>query len=176
MKNMRAHFLYYLTAAIAAFGIIFICVSFFSSLSPAADNPLKQAIEFDLSTLEEGEHIKLDIYGDVIYIRHRTPEDIKAVRVAQASSPDLERDADRLLSFKGKKDPRYIIVRANSSPWCFATPSFGDFEDQGGWYCISRGTHFDGSGRARKGPDMDLKVPRNARLISKTTVQFLNTP
>lgn len=175
MGNLRTNFVYYLTAVIAIFGITALCSSLFTSFSPAADNAANKPIEFDLSSLAEGEHVRLNIYGSPVFIRHRSPEDIKAAQASYHSARYPERDEDRLLAYNGQKDPRYIILKGNSGPWCYVTPNFGDYKEQGGWSCVARGSHFDGSGRVQKGPDMNLEIPYNARLSSRTTVKFLKS-
>jgi len=48
LRSIRANFLYYLTIAVAVFGIAALCIPFFSSLAPAADNSAP-VIEFDLT-------------------------------------------------------------------------------------------------------------------------------
>lgn len=166
-----------MTAAVAAFGIVALCVPLFNSLSPAADNTAPTVIEFDLNSLAEGEHVRLDIFGKLVYIRHRSLKDIEAVHASYDSAKIPERDVNRLLGYKGQKDPKYIILEGRNGPWCLVSPNNGDYKDQGGWACFPRASHFDGSGRIQKGPDYsNLKVPRNARYSSMTTVQFFENP
>jgi len=176
LRSIRASFLYYLTIAVAVFGIAALCIPFFNSLAPAADNSAP-VIEFDLTSLAEGEHVRLNVLGKLIYIRHRSLKDIEAVHASYDRARYQERDIDRLLGYKGHKDPKYIILEGQIGPWCFVSPNSGDYKDQGGWACFPRASHFDGSGRIQKGPDSsNLKVPRNARYSSMTTVQFFEHP
>ena len=162
-----------MTAAVAALGIAALCVSFFTSLSPAADKWPGKVIEFDLTSLVEGEHVRLNIFGKPVFIRHRSPADIEAVHRSYESLGYPVRDEDRLLAYEGHKDPRYIILEGLDGRGYVTTANMGDFEAQGGWYSIGSASHFDGSGRLQKGLGGNMRVPPNARLSSMTTVQFL---
>ncbi|EOX99606.1 Ubiquinol-cytochrome C reductase iron-sulfur subunit [Theobroma cacao] len=83
----------------------------------------------------------------------RTEEDIKVANsVDIASLRDPQEDAVRV------KNPEWlIVVGVCTHLGCIPLPNAGDF---GGWFCPCHGSHYDVSGRIRKGPaPYNLEVP-----------------
>merc|ERR1712097_78210 len=91
--------------------------------------------------------------GKPVFIRHRTPDEI-------ASSEAVSLDELR--------DPETDASRVESSEWlvvmgicthlgCVPIANAGDY---GGWFCPCHGSHYDVSGRIRKGPaPLNLEIP-----------------
>lgn len=178
MELGRRKFLFLTTGAVAGVGVIAISRPFLGHMNPADDAPSRQYTDIDISDLKEGEQILLKINSEHIYIRHRRPSDIEAVRRAEQAHDDLQPDEERLRAFEGKKDPRFIIVNARSNRWGhIAMPASGDFSDEGGWYSQHYANHYDGSGRMRKGAGRraDLKIPIY-EYISPTKIRFFKGP
>jgi ubiquinol-cytochrome c reductase iron-sulfur subunit len=90
----------------------------------------------------------------VTYInRRRTEDDIKlANSIDVGSLRHPEEDAERV------KNPEWLIVIGVCTHLgCIPLPNAGDF---GGWFCPCHGSHYDISGRIRKGPaPFNLEVP-----------------
>jgi ubiquinol-cytochrome c reductase iron-sulfur subunit len=84
------------------------------------------------------------IDGKPICIRRRTGEEIKAVRETPVDSlRDPESDESRVV------DPEWVVVSAVCPhAGCEALAGLGDYK---GWLCFCHASHFDLSGRIRKG-------------------------
>ena len=55
-----------------------------------------------------------------------------------------------------------------SSPGCVPVANMGDY---GGYYCPCHGSHYDASGRIRKGPaPLNLEVPEYSFLDDETLI------
>lgn len=110
-------------------------------------------IEIKLSDVPEGKTMLFKWRGKPLYVRHRTPEDIenmKNINVAELRDP--QDDADRT------KDPKWLVVIGVCTHLgCVPIANSGDYQ---GFYCPCHGSHYDLSGRIRKGPaPLNLEVP-----------------
>lgn len=75
---------------------------------------------------------------------HQTEEDVKlADSVELGSLPDPQEDSQRV------KNPEWLVVGLCTQLGCVPLPNAADF---GGWFCLCHGSHYDISGRIRKGP------------------------
>lgn len=110
--------------------------------------------EINLDEISEGQTRTYEWRGKPIFVKHRTANEIKrerAVQVSQLRHP--EKDEDRV-----QKDEWLVVIAVCSHLGCVPVANAGDF--MGGYYCPCHGTHFDGSGRIRKGPaPLNLEVP-----------------
>jgi len=123
------------------------------TMSPAADVLAMANIEVDLSKVSEGENLTLKWRGKPLFVRHRTEDEIrKAVEDDKESLRDQQCDKDRVL------DPKYLIVLGVCTHLgCVPIANSGDW---GGYFCPCHGSHYDTSGRIRKGPaPLNLEVP-----------------
>ncbi len=126
--------------------------------------------EVDLSGLEVGQAIKVFWQGKPVFIRRRTPEEIR--QSEETPLADLKDKQARNDNLTGKVDAEdknrvenagYIVVvgvctHLGCVPLGTAQGEVrGDF---GGWFCPCHGSHYDNSGRIRKGPAPEnLPVP-----------------
>ncbi|RDX75436.1 hypothetical protein CR513_44674, partial [Mucuna pruriens] len=123
------------------------------SMSASKDVLALASLEVDLSSIEPGTTVTVKWRGKPVFIRRRTEDDIKlANSVDVGSLRDPQQDADRV------KDPEWLIVIGVCTHLgCIPLPNAGDF---GGWFCPCHGSHYDISGRIRKGPaPYNLEVP-----------------
>ncbi|GLT68730.1 hypothetical protein SLA2020_409350 [Shorea laevis] len=128
-------------------------LKFVLSMSASKDVLALASIEVDLSSIEPGTTVTVKWRGKPVFIRRRTEEDIKlANRVDMTSLRDPQLDSDRV------KNPEWLIVIGVCTHLgCIPLPNAGDF---GGWFCPCHGSHYDISGRIRKGPaPYNLEVP-----------------
>ena len=102
--------------------------------------------------------------GKPVFIRHRTPEEIKAAEAVNARR--AARSADRQRA-RARSREWLILVGVCTHLGCVplgkkpADPR-GEY---GGWFCPCHGSHYDTSGRIRKGPaPQNLVVPDYAFL------------
>ncbi|XP_010524238.1 PREDICTED: cytochrome b-c1 complex subunit Rieske-4, mitochondrial-like [Tarenaya hassleriana] len=123
------------------------------SMSASKDVLALATLEVDLSSIEPGTTVTVKWRGKPVFIRRRTDEDIKL-----ANSVDLLSLRDPQLDAERVKNPEWlIVVGVCTHLGCIPLPNAGDF---GGWFCPCHGSHYDISGRIRKGPaPYNLEVP-----------------
>lgn len=110
-------------------------------------------VEIDLSAIPEGKSVVMKWTGKPLFIRHRTDAEIEAEKAVDLSTlRDVEHDDARV-----QKDKWLVIVGVCTHLGCVPISDAGDF---GGYYCPCHGSHYDCSGRIRKGPaPLNLPVP-----------------
>lgn len=166
----RRDFLYLATGAAAAVGAAAVAWPFIDSMNPAADTLALASIDVDLAPVAVGQAITVTWRGKPVFIRHRTEEEIAAARAVDLSElPDPQPDEERVVQ------PQWLVmvgicthlgcVPLGQKP----TDPKGDF---GGWFCPCHGSHYDTSGRIRKGPAPEnLLVPEYA-FLDDTTIRL----
>ncbi|MGB0671660.1 MAG: ubiquinol-cytochrome c reductase iron-sulfur subunit, partial [Rhodospirillales bacterium] len=141
----RRDFLLYATSAVGAIGTGLAVWPFINSMNPAADTLALASIEVDLSSLEEGQAIKVMWRGKPVFIRYRTPEEIKAAEdVDLGVLVDPQADDTRV-----EKPEILIVVGVCTHLGCIpvGTDVGSERGEFGGWYCPCHGSHYDTSGR-----------------------------
>ena len=154
----RRDFLLVATSTVGAVGTGLALWPFVDSMNPAADVLALASTEVDLSAIEEGQAITVVWRGKPVFIRYRTAEEISQAEADdKAALPDPENDADRV-----QKPEWLIMVGVCTHLGCIplgqkASDAKGEF---GGWFCPCHGSHYDTSGRIRKGPaPINLEIP-----------------
>ena len=149
----RRDFLYLATGAFAAIGAANIVWPLIHQMNPDASVKALASIEVDLSAIETGQSITVTWRGKPVFIRRRTEDEIAVAReVPVADLPDPQGDADRV-----QKDEWLVMVGICTHLGCVPLGQAGDFN---GWFCPCHGSHYDTSGRIRKGPaPKNLEVP-----------------
>ena len=135
--------------------------------NPSADTLALASVEFDLTKVEAGQQVTINWRGKPLFVRNRTPAEIdRAVKDDNAHLPDPQRDEDR---HKPGKAQWLVLVGSCTHLGCVPTFGGGDY---GGWFCPCHGSHYDTSGRIRKGPaPKNLVVPEYA-FLSDTKVKI----
>ena len=166
----KRDFLFISTAAVGAVGTAFAAWPFIDQMNPAADTLALSTTEVDLKPIEEGQSITVVWRGKPVFIRHRTAKEIKdSENVKTADLIDPEADADRV-----KKPEWLVMVGICTHLGCIpkgnkSGEKKGDF---GGWFCPCHGSHYDVSGRIRKGPaPKNLPVPSYS-FLSDTNIKI----
>jgi ubiquinol-cytochrome c reductase iron-sulfur subunit len=151
----RRDFLYIATGAVGVVGIGAAVWPFIDQMNPSADVLALASIEVDLSAIEAGQAIKVSWRGQPVFIRHRTDEEIEVARAVLLDDlPDPEADSDRV---KPGKDQWLVMIGVCTHFGCIPLGERGDFN---GWLCPCHGSHYDTSGRIRKGPaPLNLEIP-----------------
>jgi len=156
----RRDFINVATVAMAAVGGGLTAWPFISQMNPSADVLAASKIEVDLSPIKAGQAIKLMWQGKPVFIRHRTEKEIAEARNVNISDlRDPQTDADRV----NTEHPAWlVVVGVCTHLGCIPTGTAqgetkGDFD---GWFCPCHGSHYDTSGRIRRGPaPTNLEVP-----------------
>ncbi len=150
----RRDFLYLTAGAMAAAGTAIAVWPLIDSMNPAADMRALASAEADLEPIEPGQRITVKWRGNPVFISRRTPEEIaKAKADDTLEIPDPEPDSARV-----QRDEWLIVVGVCTHLGCIPTGQ-GPASPRGewdGWFCPCHGSHYDTSGRIRKGP-----APRN---------------
>jgi ubiquinol-cytochrome c reductase iron-sulfur subunit len=157
-SGTRRDFLHLMSASLAGFGTLAVAWPLIDSLNPSADVLALSSIEVDLSAIEVGQAITVKWRGKPVFVRRRTPEEIKeAENVDIATLRDPQPDSARV-----QKPEWLILVGVCTHLGCVPQgqkPSEprGQF---GGWFCPCHGSEYDTSGRIRRGPaPLNLAVP-----------------
>lgn len=145
----RRDFLHIATGAVGTVGAAAAFWPLIDQMNPAADMLSLAQIEVDLSSIAKGQAIKVLWRGKPVFIRRRTEAEIaQANEVIVSELPDPEPDSDRV-----RRPEWLILVGVCTHFGCVPLSHRGDY---GGWFCPCHWSHYDTSGRIRKGP-----APRN---------------
>jgi len=139
-------FLYAATARVAVLQAI-------SYLSPSADVLALSSLEVDIAKVLEGTSTTVMWRGKPVFIRHRNAREIASAKADDKTQlRDPQPDASRV------QDEKWLIVMGICTHFgCVPVVGLGDY---GGWFCPCHGSHYDTSGRIRKGPaPLNLEVP-----------------
>ena len=160
----RRDFLMVATGAMATVGAIATAWPFINNLNPAADTLALSSIEVNVNAIAVGQAITVKWRGKPVFIRHRTPEEIKeAETVKLAELPDPQTDTARVTDTARKVRPEWlIVVGVCTHLGCvpLGTKQGDPRGEYNGWFCPCHGSQYDTSGRIRKGPaPANLAVP-----------------
>lgn len=167
----RRDFIHIATGAAAAAAAGAVVWPLVTQMGPAADTLAAGSVDIDLSKVAEGQQLKVLWRGKPVFVRHRTAEEIaKAEAVEAVDLIDPQTDTERLRpDMEGNLRPQYLVMVGVCTHFgCIPVGEAGDFE---GWYCPCHGSHYDTSGRIRKGPaPLNLEVP-TYEYISDTVIK-----
>ncbi len=176
----RRDFLYVATGMAGVVGAAAVAWPFIDQMRPDASTLAASSIEVDVSSVTPGMSLTVKWRGKPVFIRNRTPEEIKAAqevpvadlkdpvaRNANISSDAQATDIDRTAG-EGKEN-WLVMVGVCTHLGCVPLGQQGDF---GGWFCPCHGSHYDTAGRIRKGPAPEnLHIP-NFQFISDTMIRI----
>jgi ubiquinol-cytochrome c reductase iron-sulfur subunit len=160
----RRDFLMVSTGAMGAIGTIAVAWPFINNLNPAADTLALSTVEVNVAPVQVGQAITVKWRGKPLFIRHRTPEEIKAAEAVPLSElRDPQTDNSRVTDTAKKVRPEWLImVGVCTHLGCVPLGNNpGDPKGEfGGWFCPCHGSMYDTSGRIRKGPaPLNLAIP-----------------
>lgn len=128
-------------------------VDLIGTLSATADVLALAKIEVSMASIPEGKNVVLKWRGKPVFIRHRTQSEIDEANAVDVKDlRDPQEDSERT------QQPEWLVmVGVCTHLGCVPIGESGDF---GGWFCPCHGSHYDISGRIRKGPaPLNLEVP-----------------
>lgn len=154
----RRDFLLIATSTVAAAGAALAAWPFIDSMNPAADTLALASTGVDLGPIEVGQRITVVWRGKPVFIDHRPEKEIEAAEAVPLNElVDPQPDAARV-----QKPEWLVVVGVCTHLGCIplgqkSSEPRGDF---GGWFCPCHGSHYDTSGRIRRGPaPANLAVP-----------------
>jgi ubiquinol-cytochrome c reductase iron-sulfur subunit len=158
VETNRRDILYIATGAAAAVAVGGVAWPLISQMNPDASTLALASTEVDLSAIPLGQIVTVKWRGKPIFVRHRTPQEIKAAEdVPLADLPDPEPDSKRV-----QKPEWLVIIGVCTHLGCIPTSKAGEYD---GWFCPCHGSTYDVSGRIRSGPaPSNLEVPTYAFL------------
>ena len=150
----RRDFLFTASYALGAVGVGAAMWPLIDQMNPDASVKALATTEVDISNIGLGKTITVLWRGKPVFIRRRTQEEIsKAQNVNLKELKDPQKDEDRV-----KKSEWLIMTGVCTHLGCIPLGDKGDF---GGWFCPCHGSHYDTSGRIRKGPaPTNLEIPK----------------
>jgi ubiquinol-cytochrome c reductase iron-sulfur subunit len=181
-SGSRRDFLYYATAGT---GVVVTGAAVWplaNSMNPSADVQAASQMRVDVGGVAVGTQLTVLFLGKPVFIRHRTEEEIAAARevpledlvdqdarnanMAEADASDENRS---LADFAGENTGEWL-VQIGVCTHLGCVPIGDGAGDFGGWFCPCHGSHYDGSGRIRRGPAPEnLPIPA-AEFVDETTI------
>lgn len=179
-EGTRRDFLYYATGGAAVVATGAAVWPLVNQMNPSADVRAMSSIRVDISGVEEGTQLTVKWLGKPVFIRHRSPEDIKYAQADDSANlvdhnarnenlpPDANADdKNRTLDAEGKW---LVVMGVCTHLGC--VPLGNGAGDYHGWYCPCHGSHYDAAARIRKGPaPRNLPVPI-AAFTDDTTIKL----
>ncbi len=169
-EDTRRDFLIASTAAVGAAGVGLAAWPFIDSMNPSADVLALASTELSLEPIELGQRITVTWRGKPVFIEHRTDDQIALARADDdAALIDPETDRARV-----HREAWLVVVGICTHLGCIPLgQKKGDARGEyGGWFCPCHGSHYDASGRIRKGPaPRNLDVPPYA-FITDTRIEI----
>ena len=164
-KPKRRDFLYTASYAIGAVGVGVAVWPLVDQMNPDKSVKALASTEVDVSSIELGKSITVLWRGKPVFIKRRTQQEIseaRAVKLENLKHP--EKDEDRA------KDPEWLImVGVCTHLGCVPLGNKGEYN---GWFCPCHGSHYDTSGRVRKGPaPKNLEIPKY-EFINNNTIKI----
>lgn len=176
-EGTRRDFLYYATAGAGTVTVGAAVWPLVDQMNPSADVQALASIQVDVADIAEGTQLTVKWLGKPVFIRRRTEDEIAAERAVPVSDlPDpIARNANGVDGADASDENRALdengewLVQMGVCTHLGCVP-LADSGEFGGWFCPCHGSHYDLSGRIRKGPAPEnLPVPP-ARFDDETTI------
>ena len=184
-EGTRRDFLYYATAGAGAVATGAAVWPLVNQMNPSADVQALSSILVDVGGVSEGSQITVKWLGKPVFIRRRTAGEIeqaravplddlsdKMARNANAADDASAADENRSLDEAGEW---LVQMGVCTHLGCVPLNDAGDYvgpDGVGGWFCPCHGSHYDTSGRIRRGPAPEnLPVPP-AAFTDDATIQL----
>jgi len=161
-KTNRRDFIFTASYALGAVGVGAAVWPLIDQMNPDASVKALASTEVDVSGVERGQSITVLWRGKPVFIRRRTDDEIaKAKEVDLKELKHPETDEDRA------KNPEWLVMVGVCTH--LGCVPLGDKGEYGGWFCPCHGSHYDTSGRIRKGPaPTNMEVPKYEFVNSNT--------
>ena len=152
-KNNRRDFLFTASYTIGAVGLGATIWPFIDQMNPDSSVKALATTEVDISQIQPGKSITVLWRGKPVFIKRRTQSEIseaQSVKLEELKHP--EKDQDRV-----KKPEWLVMLGICTHLGCVPLSDKGEYK---GWFCPCHGSHYDTSGRIRKGPaPVNMEVP-----------------
>ena len=164
-KKNRRDFIFTASYTLGAVGLGAVIWPLVDQMNPDSSVKALATTERDLSEVEPGKSITVLWRGKPVFIKRRTQEEIaEAQSVSLDDLPHAEKDQDRV------KNPEWLVMLGICTHLgCVPLSDKGEYN---GWFCPCHGSHYDTSGRIRKGPaPTNMEIPKYA-FINENTIKI----
>jgi ubiquinol-cytochrome c reductase iron-sulfur subunit len=160
----------------AAVGAAAVVWPFVDQMNPDASALALGTIDVDVGPIAVGQSVTVKWRGKPVFIRHRTPEEIKSaadVPVNQLPDPvarnaNLPADAPATDANRAAEGKEVWLVQIGICTHLGCVP-LGQAGEFGGWFCPCHGSTYDTAGRIRSGPAPEnLHIPEYAFTNDRT--------
>lgn len=182
ISGQRRDFLYVAAGSAGAVALGATVWPLIDSMNPSADVLSASTVEVDLSGVSVGQRITVKWRGKPVFIWRRSEADIAAARATPLS--DLRDPVDEVYENPNNREDRQaldenrtvdaagewlVVIGVCTHLGCVPLGQDGaTVGNWGGWFCPCHGSHYDLSGRIRKGP-----APRNLDIPPRRFVDGL---
>ena len=153
-KNNRRDFLFTASYTIGAVGLGATIWPFIDQMNPDSSVKALATTEVDISQIQPGKSITVLWRGKPVFIKRRTESEIseaQSTKLEELKHP--EKDQDRV-----KKPEWLVMLGICTHLGCVPLSDKGEYK---GWFCPCHGSHYDTSGRIRKGPaPVNMEIPK----------------
>ena len=160
----RRRFLTAATSGISAVGVVGVAVPFMASWNPSEKAKAAGApVTADISKIEPGQMVVVEWRGKPVYVLRRTPEQIAGLTSIDDSLKDPNSDGSDQPAYisgapRSLNEEYLVVVGLCTHLGCVPLGEKGDYK---AWFCPCHGSHYDTSGRVRKGPaPKNLEIPK----------------
>ncbi|MBX4866653.1 MULTISPECIES: ubiquinol-cytochrome c reductase iron-sulfur subunit [Rhizobium] len=176
----RRDFLYLTTGMAGAVGAAAFAWPFIDQMRPDASTLALASIEVDVASLEPGMSLTVKWRGKPIFIRNRTPEEVKAaadvpmsdLKDPVARNANLPADAQATgVDRSGGEGKENWIVMIGTCTHLGCVP-LGQAGEYNGWFCPCHGSVYDTAGRIRKGPAPENLAIPTFSFVSDTKIKI----
>ena len=161
-KSNRRDFIFTASYTVGAIGIGATIWPLIDQMNPDSSVKALASTEVDISQIEPGKSVTVLWRGKPVFIKRRTQEEIaEAQSVSLDDLPHPEKDQDRV------KNPEWLVMLGICTHLgCVPLSDKGEYN---GWFCPCHGSHYDTSGRIRKGPaPTNMEIPKYAFVDDNT--------
>lgn len=163
----RRDFITLTASAVAGVGAACALWPLVDSLNPSADVLALASTEINIGNIAEGQSVTVMWRGKPVFVKHRTQAEIETARNVKLS--ELIHPEEDAVRVKPGKDQWLILIGICTHLGCVPIGNQGEYQ---GWFCPCHGSHYDTSGRIRKGPaPRNLEVP-SYEFLSDTLVRI----
>ena len=164
-KTKRRDFIFSASYALGAVGVGVAVWPLIDQMNPDASVKALSSTEVDVSEVSPGQSITVLWRGKPVFIKRRTEREISKARdVDLKELKDPEKDEDRA------KNPEWLVMLGVCTH--LGCVPLGDKGEYGGWFCPCHGSHYDTSGRIRKGPaPTNMEVPKY-EFVNNNTIKI----
>jgi ubiquinol-cytochrome c reductase iron-sulfur subunit len=179
LAGSRRDFLYYATAGAGVVATGAVVWPLVNQMNPSADVQALSSIRVDVSSIEPGTQLTVKWLGKPVFVRRRTEEEIansRAVALEELVDKNAQNrnkmDLDASDQNRSLDEAGEWLVMIGVCTHLGCVPIGDGAGDFGGWFCPCHGSHYDESGRIRKGPAPEnLWIPVSA-FEDETTIKL----